>query len=66
MLSDGGAKSRLSGNVDGDIVAIEQRRGGDEHQRQRVEHILIHMAGLGLLGEADQRQHDAGHQDTHA
>lgn len=30
MLSDGGAKSRLSGNVDGDIVAIEQRRGGDD------------------------------------
>gem|GEM_PF-5289374 len=24
MLSDGGAKSRLSGNVDGGIVAVEE------------------------------------------
>ena len=30
MLSDGGAKSRLSGNVDGGIVAIEQRGGRND------------------------------------
>lgn len=29
MLSDGGAKSRLSGNVDGGIVAIKEGRCGD-------------------------------------
>ena len=27
MLSDGGAKSRLSGNVDGRVMAIEEGRG---------------------------------------
>ena len=30
MLSDEGAKSRLSGNVDGGIVAIEERSRGDD------------------------------------
>ena len=30
MLSDVGAKSRLSGNVDGGIVAIEERSRGDD------------------------------------
>ena len=29
MLSDEGAKSRLSGNVDGGIVAVEEAGGGD-------------------------------------
>ena len=30
MLSDEGARSRLSGNVDGGIVAIEERSRGDD------------------------------------
>ena len=30
MLSDEGAKSLLGGNVDGGIVAVEQRGGGDD------------------------------------
>ncbi len=47
MLSDGGTKSRLGGNVDGGIVAIEQRGGGDHTD-------LV----FGLVGRS---LHESGH-----
>lgn len=47
MLSDGGAKfplvrdyeARLGGNVDGGIVAVEQRGGGDHADQHAGEQV---------------------------